>query len=265
MKYSLLELVQNVLSSLDSDEVDSIDDTAEARQVAQIVRQCYFNIVARADLPELKDLFTLTASGDNTKPVLMTFPSNVTSIDWLKYNKKTPSLTTETFAYVTILPRQQYLDMIHSMLESEATVDVMSHGGFDFLYRNDKNPDYCTVLSDSEIVFDSFLNTVDTTLQTSKTLCFGNTIPTFSLIDTFTPALDDQQFPLLLNEAKSMAMIELKQQPNQSAVQESRRQWRTLQRTKSIDGVPTAFDALPNFGRHGPTLTNGRWSTFRCH
>lgn len=263
MKYSLLELVQNVLSSLDSDEVDSINDTAEARQIAQIVRQCYFNIVARADLPELKNIFSLTASGSSLKPVLMTFPSNVTTMEWIKYNKLTPDLTTETFTYVTKLPLQQFLEMIHSMLESESNVDVMSHGGFDYLYRNDKNPDFCTVLSDSTVIFDSFLNTMETTLQSSKTLCYGNTVPTFSLLDTYTPSLDDQQFPLLLNEAKSMAMLELKQQPNQSAVQESRRQWRTLQRTKSIDKVPTPFDALPNFGRHGACLTNGRWIN-RC-
>ncbi len=52
---------------------------------------------------------------------------------------------------------------------------------------------------------------MDTTLQTSKTLCYGQIIPTFTLEDSFIPDLDDTQFPLLLNEAKAIAFVELKQ------------------------------------------------------
>jgi hypothetical protein len=52
-----------------------------------------------------------------------------------------------------------------------------------------------------------------------------------------------------LNEATAVAFVDLKQQANPKAEQESRRQWISLQRTKMLAKVPTPFDALPHFGR----------------
>src|SRR5882672_472594 len=111
MKYSLLELTQNILSRLDSDEVNSISDTTESQQVAKIVRNTYFNIMSRANLPENKTLFQLTASGDNALPVYMIRPDTVSRIEWIKYNKMTVTDTSDVYEYVTIVPLQQFLEM----------------------------------------------------------------------------------------------------------------------------------------------------------
>jgi hypothetical protein len=249
MKYTLLELTQNILSRLDSDEVDSISDTTEAMQVARIVRNTYFNILARAQLPELKKLVQLVSSGDNTKPVLMTRPDNVTHIDWIKYNVRTSTDTNDIFDYVTILPLQQFLEQVDVLNTTDSNVDSMTFNSITFNYRNDVRPFYCTIVEDDTIIFDAFDSSVDTILQTSKTKVYANTNPTFDLVDGTIPDLDDQQFPLLLNEATSVAFVDLKQQANEKAEQESRRQWRTLERTKALAKVPTPFDALPHFGR----------------
>jgi hypothetical protein len=69
------------------------------------------------------------------------------------------------------------------------------------------------------------------------------------MVDTFTPDLDSQQFPLLVNEAKALAFFELKQQPHVKAEQELKRQWSTVQKNKSINNRPTYFNELANFGR----------------
>ena len=37
---TLLDMVQDVLNDLDSDEVNDIDDTIEAQQIAQIIKSC---------------------------------------------------------------------------------------------------------------------------------------------------------------------------------------------------------------------------------
>lgn len=248
MKYSVLELTQNILSSLDSDEVNSISDTTEATQVANIVRTAYFNIISRADLPEHRQIFSLDASGDNLLPVLMTKPDNVRRIDWIKYNKADTS-DPDNFGYVTILPLQQFMDHIHQFSTDETDVGTMDLDGFTFYFKDEKQPDFCTIINDYQIVFDSYDSAFDTTLQETKTMCFGLIVPSFTMADAFIPEMDEQQFPLLLNEAKSIAFIELKQMANEAAVQESRRQWRTLQRTKSLAIRPNYFDMLPNFGR----------------
>lgn len=249
MKYTLLELTQNILSRLDSDEVDSISDTTEAMQVARVVRNTYFNILARAQLPEHKKLIQLTASGDNLKPVLMIRPDNVTRIDWIKYDKHTSTETAVRYDYVTMLPLQQFLEQTDMLRTTDTAVGSMTQNSITFYYRKDVAPSFCTVVDDVYIIFDAYDQVVDTTLQTSKTKCFANTVPTFALVDATIPDLDDQQFPLLLNEATSVAFVDLKQQSNEKAEQESRRQWRTLERTKALAKVPTPFDALPHFGR----------------
>jgi hypothetical protein len=249
MKYTLLELVQNILSRLDSDEVDSISDTTEAMQVARVVRNTYFNILARAQLPEHKKLVQLTASGDSLKPVLMIRPDNVTRIDWIKYDKHFDGETVARYDYVTMLPLQQFLEQTDMLRTDDTAVGSMIQNSITFYFRTDVAPCFCTVVDDLYVIFDAYDSAVESTLQTSKTKVFANTVPTFDLVDTTIPDLDDQQFPLLLNEATSVAFVDLKQQSNEKAEQESRRQWRTLERTKMLAKVPTPFDALPHFGR----------------
>lgn len=247
MKYTLLDLTQTILSSLDSDEINSIGDTTEAQQVVKIIRTVYFDIVARAQLAEHKQPFTLDASTDNDYPVLMTRPDNVKKIEWIRYNYFTDS--TDDFRYVTIIPQQQFFDTIHQFKTSESNVNTFNLNGVDYYYRTDKNPQYCTVIDDIYVIFDSYDVSLDTTLQSSKTLCYGEVLPTFISSDTFIPDLDDAQFPLLLNEAKALAFLELKQTAHEQAVQQSKRLWRNLNKTKSLIDKPSSFDALPNFGR----------------
>ena len=248
MKYNLLEMTQTILSSMDSDEVDSITDTTEAQQVAKVIRTAYFNITARADLPEHRQIFSLDSSGDINLPVLMIKPEVLRRVDWIKYNKSTVDAPQDQFDYVTILPLQQFLDMVQQFNENDTDIESFVLNSHTFYFRNGIAPTYCTVVDDFYVVFDSYDNTLDTTLQSDKTMCYGLVIPAFTLADTFMPDLDDQQFALLLNEAKSLAFMELKQAPHEKAEQESKRQWRTLQRTKSLD-KPLAFDQFPNFAR----------------
>ena len=249
MQLTLLELVQDILSSMDSDEVDSITETTEAMQVARIVRQCYFNIIARADLPEHKELFQLTGTGSATEPVQMVKPTDAATVEWIKYNVEPSTDTTDNYQYVTILPVQQFMDLIHQFDIDETNVLSMTLNDITYYYKDDKAPEWCTFIDDNNIIFDSYDADVDTTaLQTSKSLAYGIVVPTFTLADATVPDLDEQQFPLLLNEAKSLAFAELKQMPHEKAEKEARRQWVTLQRTKRVPEMRD-FDALPNFGR----------------
>lgn len=161
------------------------------------------------------------------------------------------------YKYVTMLPTQQFFDMINRFdptdddVESFTFADTSNNfpGNFTFLYKNDRQPEYCCILSNFYVIFDSYDNSQDDTLQGSKTMCYGQVVPQFQMIDTFIPDLDSQQFPLLINEAKALAFYELKQQPHQLAMQEVKRQWSTVQKNKSVNNRPTYFQELPNFGR----------------
>jgi len=48
-KLTVLDMVQDVLSDMDSDEVSSIDDTVEAMQVAQIIKTAFYEVINDGD------------------------------------------------------------------------------------------------------------------------------------------------------------------------------------------------------------------------
>jgi hypothetical protein len=248
-KPTLIEIVQTILSSMDADEVNSISDTTEARSVSRIVEQAYKNIIARSELPEHNDIFGLDASGDADFPTLMLRPSNVGAIEWVKYNIKEEVADADNFVYMIKLPVAQFIDRMHMLDTEAAEVESFTINGRTFYYTNDAAPQYFTILDDNNIIFDSYDSTIEATLQSTKTWCFGRIIPDFQVVDNFVPVLDEQQFPLLINEAKALAFLELKQINHDLAVLETRRQWKNLQKTKHAVKLVSDFDSLPNFGR----------------
>lgn len=351
---TLLEMTQDVLSSLDSDEVNSISDTTESLQVATIIKNKYYDILTRGDLPAQEVLLQLTASGDATLPTLMYIPDGVTKIDWIKYFDSNPadsqnvsqfgsyshgvntdiitsttwattSLTSNTiglgtktftvassslnitigqgamaiagtssmfgtvvsyvsttlvlnvtssigtgtfsawniassdaqsvpgYKYVTGLPIDDFLDMINRFNPADSTVSSFTFtegsNSFTFYYKNASQPSYYTVIENHYVIFDSYDVNFDDTLQSSKTLVLAEQVTPFQMVDSFVPDMDDNQFPLLLNEAKALAYFELKQMPHIKAEQEIKRQWSAVQKTKAKSNKPSHFDQLANFGR----------------
>lgn len=260
MKYTNLEIVQAVLSSMDSDEINSVNDTVESQQVLEIVKTVYDDMVSRGDIVTNRTLFNLDASEDTAKPVLMTKPENIDRVLWLKYDVRTADDTVPVWADLTYLPVEDFIDYIHSFNPDEDNIEYFDYVGdgfiYRFTYRNDTRPLYYTSFDDNTIIFDAYDVDVDTTLQASKTLGYGTKTTEFAKTDEFTCELQPQQFALLLNEVKSLAWSELKQTEHGKAEQTARRNWRHLQKTRqqSPDGSvfnsnAHSFDKLPNFGR----------------
>ena len=90
MKLTLLDMVQNILSELDGDQVNSISDTTESLQVAECVRTAYINMLGRYELPEHVQPINLTASDNANQPTLMMKPRGVTRIEWIRYFDTNP-------------------------------------------------------------------------------------------------------------------------------------------------------------------------------
>lgn len=256
---TLLDLTQNILSRMSSDEVNSIGDTTESQQVTNIIKNKYFDIINRVKLPEHEQLVQLNPSLDIISPVLMYVPDGIADLKWIKYfdsNTDTNNVA-PGYLYVNIVPIEQFIDMVNSFNTSESNVQSFTFsdasnnypGNYTFYYKNDRQPKYCTVLSNLYVIFDSYNRDIDTTLQTSKSMAWGRIIPFWSNVDSFIPDLAEEQFQLLLNEATALAFYELKQQPHQLAMQEANRGWSSVQKNKGIVNKPTYFDALPNYGR----------------
>jgi hypothetical protein len=254
MKFTLLQLVQQVLSSIDGDEVNSINDSVESQQVIKLVKRVYGNLAQGADFPEQYTLFGLTASGDASLPCVMYLPTGVVkNMQWLKYNRIEDGETDDRFELVKYLPLDEFLSRMHGLHPSEdSTLETMTltiqGQDVDFLVVNDNSPLYYTTIDDSTLIFDSYDSDIETTLQSSKTLAYGEAVLPWTEADSFVIPIDDHQ--LILSEAIALAWAEMKQAVNAKAERTSRDLKITHQRKKyAIDPMEAYRVSTPNYGR----------------
>lgn len=226
MRMSLLDMVQQILMSMDSDEINSISDTTEALDIANIVKQNYLDIISEISPKSLQGLFHLDASTDDTKPILMTLPATVVEIHWLKYNVG-ESLTDTNFRDLCYLSVDDFFEFSNGLDINEDWVDsqVVQINGQDFniKFRNDQSPTYWTSIDDRTLLFDSFDKSYEDTLTSSRTYGYGDLVPVFLMQDDFVPNLDPRQFQLLFNSAKAQAFVEKKQVTNEKAERKERK------------------------------------------
>jgi hypothetical protein len=225
-KMTLLEIVQNILSAMESDYVNSLSETTEGLEVADVVKETYFDLINNVlDLPEHRQLINLTGLSDTSHPNYLKLPDNVKRIEWFKYNKETATDTDLNYQPITYLEPHEFIMRVNSREESDA--DVTAYSDFaagQLLIDTSKHPDFWTSFDDLYIVCDSYLSSLDNTLQQSKSLCYGVTEPTWTVSDSFYPDLDADLFPLLLEEAKATCFVNFKQVANTKSEQKARRQ-----------------------------------------
>lgn len=246
-KMTLLDMVQDILSDMDSDQVNSISDTVESLQVAQIIKSTYYNIVDGRDYPFLHELFQLDSSATVSRPTHMKLPETIIDLDWVKYNRKKASDTRNKYEKVKYLAPEEFLDLVNQRDSSNIAIQiVVDPTNIQLNILNNKAPEYFTSFDNETIVFDSFDSGIEATIQNSKLQCYGRRSVVFTLSDTFVPDLPVQMFSYLLSESKSVSFITLKQVPNQKAEQASISQKRRLsQDTWEVrNGI-----YYPNYGR----------------
>lgn len=255
MRKTLLELTQDILSSIDGDEVNSISDTTESLQVSRHIETTYWDIVARAEFPKNFIFFELEPSGDPSIPTVMYLPDTQLTIQWVRYNIATTTDPSASFRDIQFQDLDTFLQRMYQHNSEETTVDefdvTLDNGDvMTFLARNDKMPTYYTCFDDKTLLFDSYDSNEDTTLQESKTMCYGEKLPTWTHSDSFVPDLPAKQFSLLFNEAKAVAWSDIKQSQNAKAEQRARKGWVRSQKDKRNVNTPrNELDRLPNYGR----------------
>lgn len=254
MKLTLLEMVQNILSSIEADEVNSIADTPEGQMIADIIKAVYFQMLTWASVPELRTAyFSLEGLSDTDYPTYLRLPSDVDELYWFKYDKQETDSTQKEYGNITYCEPQKFYEMLMGRdLALTEVIEVNSQDGVPLWIYNDRAPTYYTINEDNFIICDSYDADVDTTLQGSKTVAAGAKHPTFTISDSFTPDLDTNLFPYLLAEAKAIAMVELKQTNSSKHERVSREQKVRYQnekhRFKELNTDNTTTQG-PNYGR----------------
>lgn len=226
-KLTVLEIVQDILNSLDSDEVNSINDTMEAQQVAQIVKTTYFNIIDGKDYQHLYELFKPDTSGVSATPTKVKLPQTVIDVRFVKYNKRSLTDTKDRVENVIYKTPEEFLGIVNARNSAASNVTVVT----DVVSLNiftDHAPTYYTSFDGEYLILDSYDSEVESTIQSTKFQCYGRVRPTFTISDSFVPDLPEQMFSYLLNESKAVAFVDLKQTQNPKAEQHSLTQKRRM-------------------------------------
>lgn len=241
MRKNLLEIVQHILSALESDEVNSISDTTEAGMVAELVRQVYYDIATDIGLPEREGVFKLTeldGAQDPERPVMFKVPDTVIRVSWIKYNHQDPDVDDNSnYVDVRYLPFKDFLEMQNGLANgsdenvAEMTFQNDDDDDFTVMYRTDQMPKWYTALGNT-LIFDSLDTEIEDTLQVNNTVCGGIVYPEFEIADDFEPDLDPAEFSYFINKAKTRAFVEIKQTQNVDSAGEARRQRVLVQKKK---------------------------------
>jgi hypothetical protein len=266
MKMTLLEMHQNILSSMDSDEINSISDTPESRQVTEVLKTSYFNLVALGEFPRDDNIWQLDPSGDPDLPVTMSMPTDVTDLRWLKYDAQTVDEPNVRYQEVLPMPFWDFIQMVTNLNPDEDNVISYTHtvgtNTWTLYAKNDAPPRYYTTADDNSVLFDSYDASVDTTLQRSKTMAFGQKTFPWVETDNYILPLDDKQFIRLLNEAKALAFAELKQSQHAKAEKTARDLKIDQQSSKTKVPLISDYDRVAITGRpgiHGRLKPTGRY------
>lgn len=233
MKLTVLQYVQKTLSEMDSDDVNTISETEESLQVAELLEDIFNELMSTRNWPHLKQLQQLQGLGDTLKPNFMKMDVAIKEMTEVSYNIRDAADTRDRMVRIKYREPERFLSELVNPRRSDAdNIQVVSDfSGIKLNIFNDREPTFWTSFDDLHIVFDAFDKGVDTTLQQSKSQTVVYLEPSFTQSDSFIPDIPSEMVPLLLNELKARASSSLAQKANPLAQKAAILQRRVMSRS----------------------------------
>lgn len=213
MTKTLLEIVQTILSSMDSDEVNSISETAESVQMVDVIVDTFDFIISQKQWDFKGEACALESVGDTLRPTYLRLPDNIDVIGKLRYEATETGDENRTFCTLQYLRPEEFIDsLLRRSSGADNIEEYVTEAGTPLLILNDKNPAFYTSFDDEFIVADSYLKTKEATLQGVNTTLYCSIIPTMGRGNDDIPQIPAKHFPMFVAECKRAAHIYHKQQ-----------------------------------------------------
>jgi len=222
MKTNLLELVQQTLRRMNSDQVTAVNDTEESRQVALLARHVYEDLEIVRQWGHKTELLEID---DNAGEALsLIIPDDVARIFKVQYkvDEADGGTCNRDLQYIT---PDEWLDKVKC---NDATDDNMQamlltqneEGGsfsVQFYAPNNKDPEYWTSINDTYLVFDSY-NSASGAIDSDNIIVLGQKLWVFDETDdSEVIEIPSSDWPLYRNMLLSRCFTEIKQLPNAAA------------------------------------------------
>lgn len=244
---TLLEIVQDILNDMSGDEINSISDTQEAEQVANIVKKTYLAMVSNSNWPHTRRAVAVTPYSDSNFPTHMYLNDNVKELISVYYNCIKLGETRKNYKQVVYKSPDEFLNILNKRNSDSTNVTtIIDPSGIELLIITDSHPKYFTSFDDTSLVFDSYDSGVDSTLQESKFQALAYIIPSFEVSDTAEPDLPPDVLSYLIEEATSRCQMKLREFNDAEAKEEADKQARWLSRKswRTSGGI-----TYPNYGK----------------
>lgn len=212
MKQTLLEMVQRISEFIDGETINSIDDTRESTQIANIVKETYQYLLQTREINTRDNIvhFDDVVQTEN-KPNYLKYKDTVFEIFDLQYK----DLDSGRYSRIQYLDPEVFLQKALSLDPNDTNVQqVVDYSNITYYIRKDKQPSYYTSFDDIHIAFDSYNSSLEATVHDNNVIAQGRYMPDFALEDSFVPNMAPQHFPLLLSKSKEIAGVELKEYTN---------------------------------------------------
>lgn len=231
-KKTVLEYVQGALSIMDSDAVDSIADTEESMQLANLLRDVYDETIMRQEKgwSFLNRFVPLTAAVDTANPTMLTLPDSVRFTKGVWYNTSTESGKVRRHQLCYLCP-EDFLRRCGTYGSDRLLVTAAE--GMSFYVDQNRMPSVYTSFNDKDIYCDSYDQDIETTLTSARASALVSIIPELILEDDFTPDLPEHMVPFLQSTFNAAATLTFKQTASPADETRSRRQLAGLRRTES--------------------------------
>jgi len=210
---TLLELVQDIGNEMDYDDIDSINDTEEALQLASVIKSTYDLLVDEMALPSEHVRRKLIAVPNTaTTYNQFTLPEDINEINELRY-----LLSTGDYGIIDYIEFEEFIEHSNSNQRLTSNVTTTIIDSISYYIRSDQEPKYFTIYRDSSggdyVLMNSYLSTEDATgVSANKTLAKVEQRPSMTLTDSYQfPYLDEQLVNLLLSDSKARCFALYKQ------------------------------------------------------
>lgn len=247
MVQTLLEIVQDILTNVDGDKVNSIADTEESEQVAEFVRGAYNDLMSHTKWPHTRRAISLIPFADPAKPTHMKLPTDVKEVISIQYDARKIGETRRYYKEMKYLDPDDFLRRLNSRDNTSTNMSLITDtSGIELIIQKDKAPEFYTSIDDVNLIFDSYDEGIDTTLNEAKFQTQAYIMPQFLLVDTFVADLPPDAFSLLKQEALSRVQFRMRQINDPKAEQEVRRQsnWMSRNAWRTQGGIK-----YPDYGR----------------
>lgn len=247
MKMSLLDMVQDVLNDIDSDEVNSIDDTVEATQVAAIVKSTYFAMMSSRNWPHLRKSIQVFPTANLEQPTHMYVADDIKELSFINYDTRKAGATRAVFLPMSWREPEDFLRLTNAYNSDAANVTtVLETSQVDINIMNDRSPTFYTSFDDDTLIFNAIDLARESNLTSTSVQAMAYVMPKWTPSDDFIPDLPEGGFSALVEEAKSRASLKLRQVADQKSEQEARRQqkWLARKSRRVQNGI-----RYPNYGR----------------